>query len=49
MLFETADQLAQAVKTFKADEGLKQNAAKLELYLLRSGGQAVRGAVGKNK
>lgn len=33
MLFETAEQFIQVVKTFKADEGLKQNIAKLEVYL----------------
>jgi len=33
MLFETKGQLEQVVKTFKADEGLKQNVDKLETYL----------------
>ena len=33
MLFETAALFQQVVKTFKADEGLKQNAETLELYL----------------
>jgi uncharacterized protein YndB with AHSA1/START domain len=33
MLFETAEQFKQVVKTFKADEGLKQNIEKLNLYL----------------
>ena len=33
MLFETAEQFIQVVKTFKADEGLKQNLEKLEGYL----------------
>ena len=33
MLFETAEQFIQVVKTFKADEGLKQNVEKLEVYL----------------
>jgi uncharacterized protein YndB with AHSA1/START domain len=33
MLFETAEQFIQVVKTFKADEGLKQNIEKLEVYL----------------
>jgi uncharacterized protein YndB with AHSA1/START domain len=33
MLFETAEQFQQTVKTFKADEGLKQNIEKLEAYL----------------
>jgi len=33
MLFDTVEQFIQVVKTFKADEGLKQNIAKLNLYL----------------
>jgi uncharacterized protein YndB with AHSA1/START domain len=33
MLFETVEQFVQVVKTFKADEGLKQNIAKLNVYL----------------
>ncbi|WP_426668312.1 SRPBCC family protein [Mucilaginibacter sp. McL0603] len=33
MLFESAEQLIPVVKTFKADEGLKQNVEKLEVYL----------------
>ena len=33
MLFETAAEFQQTVKTFKADEGLKQNIEKLERYL----------------
>ncbi|XZF13203.1 SRPBCC domain-containing protein [Chitinophagaceae bacterium MMS25-I14] len=33
MLFETKEQFIQVVKTFKADEGLKQNVAKLDAYL----------------
>src|SRR5690349_5896266 len=33
MLFESAEQFIQVVKTFKADEGLKQNLGKLEAYL----------------
>lgn len=33
MLFETKEQFIQVVKTFKADEGLKQNVEKLALYL----------------
>jgi uncharacterized protein YndB with AHSA1/START domain len=33
MLFETAAQFQQVVKTFKADEGQKQNVEKLEVYL----------------
>ena len=34
MLFESAEDLIQVVKTFKADEGLKQNINKLNLYLI---------------
>jgi uncharacterized protein YndB with AHSA1/START domain len=34
MLFETAEEFIQVVKTFKADEGLKQNVAKLDAYLV---------------
>jgi uncharacterized protein YndB with AHSA1/START domain len=33
MLFESAEQFIQVVKTFKADEGLKQNVEKLSRYL----------------
>lgn len=33
MLFETREQFIQTVKTFKADEGLKQNVEKLAEYL----------------
>ncbi len=33
MLFETKEQFIQVVKTFKADEGLKQNVEKLDHYL----------------
>lgn len=33
MLFESAEQLEQVVKVFKADEGLRQNVDKLEEYL----------------
>ena len=33
MLFESKEQFIQTVKTFKADEGLKQNVEKLEEYL----------------
>ena len=33
MLFETAEEFERTVKTFKADEGLKQNLEKLEKYL----------------
>ncbi|MDP2036368.1 MAG: SRPBCC family protein [Ignavibacteria bacterium] len=35
MLFESKEQFIQVVKTFKADEGLKQNVAKLEEYLAK--------------
>jgi uncharacterized protein YndB with AHSA1/START domain len=33
ILFETAEELIHTVKTFKADEGLKQNIGKLNVYL----------------
>ncbi len=33
MLFETAEEFIQTVKTFKAEEGLKQNIEKLDVYL----------------
>lgn len=33
MLFETAEEFIKVVKTFKADEGLKQNVAKLAAYV----------------
>jgi PhnB protein len=33
MLFESKEQFIQVVKTFKADEGLKQNIEKLDVYL----------------
>ena len=33
MLFETAEGFIRTVKTFKADEGLKQNVEKLSKYL----------------
>lgn len=33
MLFESSEVFLQVVKTFKADEGLKQNLEKLDLYL----------------
>src|SRR5258708_2942441 len=35
MLFETVEQFEQVVKTFKADEGLKQNVEKLAAYLAK--------------
>ena len=34
MLFESKEVFIQTVKTFKADEGLKQNITKLDQYLL---------------
>ncbi len=34
MLFETKEQFIRTVKTFKADEGLKQNVSKMEQYLM---------------
>lgn len=37
MLFETAEQFIQVVKTFKADEGLRQNIEKLGVYLAAMG------------
>jgi uncharacterized protein YndB with AHSA1/START domain len=33
MLFESAEEFIQTVKTFKADEGLRQNIEKLDVYL----------------
>ena len=33
MLFETSEEFIRTVKTFRADEGLKQNISKLESYL----------------
>ena len=36
LLFETTELLEIVVKTFKADEGLKQNVEKLENYLLQN-------------
>ena len=33
MLFETAEELIHTLKTFKADQGLKQNIGKLNVYL----------------
>jgi uncharacterized protein YndB with AHSA1/START domain len=35
MLFETAEEFIQTVKTFKADEGLKQNIEKLNRFLTK--------------
>ena len=37
MLFETAEEFIRVVKTFKADEGLKQNIEKLSKYLAEMG------------
>lgn len=34
MLFDTKEEFIQTVKTFKADEGLKQNIVKLQDYLI---------------
>ena len=42
MLFATAEEFIQVVKTFKADEGLKQNIEKLNLYLTRMNAQSKR-------
>jgi uncharacterized protein YndB with AHSA1/START domain len=36
MLFNTKEEFIQTVKTFKADEGLKQNIEKLEAYLTKT-------------
>jgi uncharacterized protein YndB with AHSA1/START domain len=33
MLFETVEEFIRTVKTFKADQGLKQNVEKLSIYL----------------
>ena len=41
MLFDTKEQLIQVVKTFKADEGLKQNVEKLIVYLRGMGTQNI--------
>jgi uncharacterized protein YndB with AHSA1/START domain len=38
MLFESKEQFIQVVKTFKADEGLKQNVEKLTAYIQQLGG-----------
>jgi hypothetical protein len=35
MLFETTEEFIRVVKTFKADEGLKQNVEKLDVYLAK--------------
>lgn len=35
-LFESAEQLEQVIKAFKADEGMKQNIERLELYLSKN-------------
>jgi hypothetical protein len=35
MLFETKEQFIRTVKTFKADEGLKQNVSRMEQYLMK--------------
>ena len=37
MLFNSAEEFIQVVKTFKADEGLKQNIGKLIVYLQEMG------------
>jgi uncharacterized protein YndB with AHSA1/START domain len=34
MVFDTAEELIQVVKTFKADDGLRQNIEKLDVYLV---------------
>jgi uncharacterized protein YndB with AHSA1/START domain len=35
MLFDTKEELIRTVKTFKADDGLKQNFDKLQAYLIK--------------
>jgi len=35
MLFRTAEEFIQTVKTFKADEGQKQNVEKLNAFLMK--------------
>lgn len=35
MLFDTKEELIRTVKTFKADEGLKQNFDRLQAYLIK--------------
>jgi uncharacterized protein YndB with AHSA1/START domain len=35
-IFESAEQLQEVIKVFKADEGMKQNADRLEEYLSKS-------------
>jgi uncharacterized protein YndB with AHSA1/START domain len=35
MLFETTEEFIRVVKTFKADEGLRQNVEKLNVYLAK--------------
>jgi uncharacterized protein YndB with AHSA1/START domain len=40
MLFETAEEFIRVVKTFKADEGLKQNVEKLNAYLAGLNGKS---------
>lgn len=35
MVFETPEELERTIKTFKADEGLKQNVTRLEQYLAK--------------
>jgi uncharacterized protein YndB with AHSA1/START domain len=41
MLFNTVEEFIQVVKTFKADEGLKQNIERLSIYLKGMNGQNV--------
>ena len=47
MLFDTREELVQVVKTFKADEGLRQNVEKLQHYLLAQ--QTIRKQLKANK
>jgi hypothetical protein len=37
-VFESAEQLEQVIKVFKADQGLKQNVDRLEMYLAEING-----------
>ena len=45
MLFETAEEFIRTVKTFKADEGLKQNVVKLQTYLDEQPAQFIEGII----
>ena len=45
MLFETTEEFIRTVKTFKADEGLKQNVEKLQVYLDNQPAQFIDGII----